>query len=228
MLKPYGLHIRNVLLCAVAAVCLGAERSCYLAQKFLNSDSATEDAWAAGEDSARAYANSIVPIPTGPTNDVPFSAGDTSLLKSIQLSKRHGANDKRFLALSATTPSSILAEITLVKGEEYIKDSIFRAGWYPMAVIKLSDSTHGDSVRYPKLKLRGGTSWVYIRHVSDTTWAASLVHLAGTAIHQDSLAITAEVDSLRPAPVARFMWSDSDEIIWGTCHKACCKVAAAL
>lgn len=191
-------------------------------------DGSTEHTWDASEQAEHSYADSLVPIAAGLTNDVPLSSSDTTRLRAIETSTRHGSGDKRFLALNDSTPSHVLAEIKLVKGEEYIKDTAYRAGWIPLAVINVPDSSYGEMIVYPKLILRGGTSWLYVRHVAGSTWAASLVRIVGTAIHQDSLAIEADLDSLPPAPAARFVWKANDDIVWGTCAGNCCKVAKTL
>lgn len=192
---------------------------------FLNSRQ--DAAWDSSENAERAYANSLAPIPAGSTNDVPFAAGADSFLLALQPDTRHGSFDKRFLALNDTTPSPVLASIKMIKGLEYVNDSVFRRGWIPIALIDVSDSTHGTAIVYPKLKLRGGRSWLFVRHDSTTLeWSASLVRIGHTTPLQDSLAITAALDNLPPAPAARFEWKDHDEIIWGTCAGNCCKVAA--
>lgn len=214
-------------LCAVVALCSNCSPTPPAAHRYYGiyvSDT-TESRWDSSETAERAYGNGLGPIPPGSSNDVPFSAGADGVLLALQRSTRHGSDDKRFLALDDTTPSHVLAAISLVKGVEYVTDSVFKAGWIPIALITVSDSTHGDTIVYPKLKLRGGRSWLYVRHGTGSQWAASLVRIVGTTIYQDSLAITAALDNLPPAPAVRFRWKDNDEIIWGTCGGNCCRVA---
>lgn len=213
-------------MCAMVTVCLYCPSGAGAHNYDIAVADSTQNVWDGGEADEKAYSASIVAIVAGSSNDVPFAPGDTTLLRAIKTSERHGAEDKRFLSQSATVATNVVAQIKLVKGGQFVQDSAYVKGWRPLAVMTLSDSTHGDSILYPKFKARGGTSWLYVRHVSGTLWAASLVRIVASSIEQDSLAITADLDSLPPAPVARFKWMDNDEIIWGTCAGNCCKVAS--
>ena len=215
------------ILCALIVLCANCSRTLPASNRYYDIyvDGATEAMWDSSEMAEQSYANGLTPIPPGSGNDVPFTAGADSVLLALKPSTRHGSDDKRFLALDDTTPSHVLAAVSLVKGVQYIKDSVFKAGWIPLAIVTVFDSTHGDSIVYPKLKLRGGKSWLFVRHGSGSEWAASLVRLSGSTIYQDSLAITAGTDTIPPAPAVRFMWKDHDEIIWGTCGGNCCKMA---
>ena len=187
----------------------------------------TAATWAVNEASIRTYSATIHPIAPDSTKKVPFVAGDTARLRMLQPDPRHGASDKRFLGLNDSTPSSVLAQITLVEGMEYKTNPAFLHGWLPLAILVVPDSSLGPTVVYPKLSLRGGTSWLYVRHDSATSaWQGSLVRIIGGTIYQDSLIVTAQTDSLPPLPEARFVWKPGDDIIWAKCGTNCCKASA--
>jgi carbonic anhydrase len=121
--------------------------------------------------------------------------------------------------------SGIVAQITLVKGSEYKSDAHFRKGWIPIAIVVVPDSSAAGTVVYPKLKLHGGTSWLYVREESPSKWDAALVRIAGGKIEQDPLNISvARDDNLEPVIGARFHWEDDDESVWAYCGGNCCKV----
>ena len=186
---------------------------------------ATAATWATNEEAIMEYSGTLHPIAANSTDMVPFAAGDAATLRLLQPDPRHGAADQRFLGLNDSTASKVLAQITLVEGMEYKTNPAFRHGWLPLAILVVPDSSHGDSIVYPKLKLRGGTSWLYVRQDSATSvWGASLVRIVGERIYQDSLMITAQTDSLPPNPEARFVWKPNDDIVWAKCGTNCCKV----
>lgn len=188
---------------------------------------ATAATWAANEEAIKGYSMTLHPIAADSTDKVPFAAGDTATLSLLHPDPRHGAADKRFLGLNDSTRSNVLAQVTLVEGMEYKTNPAFRHGWLPLAILVVPDSSLGDSIVYPKLKLRGGTSWLFVRQDSVTSvWGASLVRIVGGTIYQDSLMITAQTDSLPPNPEARFVWNPNDDIIWAKCGTNCCKVYA--
>jgi hypothetical protein len=111
-----------------------------------------------------------------------------------------------------------------VKGSEYKSERDFEKGWLPLAIVVLPDTFPAGTVVYPKLRLRGGTSWIYARE-SGTHWAASLVRIVEGKIEQEPLAIsTAADDKLEPIIGARFAWEDADESIWIYCGGKCCKM----
>ncbi len=187
----------------------------------------TAETWAANEHLIEEYSETIHPITPDSTNKVPLAPGDTARLMMLQPDPRHGAPDKHFLARTDSTPSAVVAQITLVEGMEYKSNPAFLRGWLPMAILDVSDSADGPGVVYPKLNLRRGTSWLYIRHDSATSsWKGSLVRIQGGTIYQDSMVVTIQTDELPPLPVARFVWKPGDDIIWVKCGQNCCKASA--
>ena len=159
------------------------------------------------------------------------------MLLALEPSERHGATDERMLSMQRENAvkqnilqsSGVVAQITLVKGSEYKSKTDFQKGWLPIAIVVLPDTFPPATVAYPKLELHGGTSWIYVRQVSDTKWLASLVRIAGGAVEQDSLDVSVTSDDkVEPVIGARFVWEDDDESVWGYCGGGCCKIRAAL
>jgi hypothetical protein len=166
---------------------------------------------------------------------VPLFAKDTAMLRAYAPSERHGATDERLLSVlgrdhsgkKVFQSSGIVATITLVKGSEYKSEAHFHEGWLPLAIVVLPDTFSADSVVYPKLRLHGGKSWIFVREKSPSSWAASLVRIVGGRIEQDSLDISMPSDDVvEPVIGARFAWEDNDESIWGYCGGGCCKIRA--
>lgn len=204
-------------------------------------DKETAARWDAAEQAVAAEGERIQPIPADDRNPsvVPFT-GDTratlatlAALAALKPSERHGATDKRLLSVlsndragkKAFQSSGVVAQITLVKGSEYKSEAHFRKGWLPMAIVVLPDTFPAGTVVYPKLKLHGGTSWIYVHEESPSKWGAALVRIINGKVEQDSLDITvASDDSLEPVIGARFVWEDDDESIWGYCAGNCCKI----
>lgn len=194
-------------------------------------DTETAARWDAGEKDAAAAGDSIQPIQPDDKSPltVPFQGDAAATLASLKPSERHGATDKRMLSLLTERKtfqgSGIVAQITLVKGSEYKSEGHFRKGWIPIAIIVLPDSSAAGTVVYPKLKLHGGTSWLYVREESPSKWDAALVRVSGGKIEQDPLNISvAHDDNLEPVIGARFHWEDDDESVWAYCGGNCCKV----
>ena len=198
-------------------------------------DKETAARWEAGEQAIAAVAEKIQPIPADDKNPsvVPFSGDVRATLGALEPSERHGASDKRLLSVlgedrakrKVFQSSGIVAQITLVKGSEYKSEAHFRKGWLPMAIVVLPDTFPAGTVAYPKLKLHGGTSWIYVHEESQSKWVASLVRLVDGKVEQDSLDITiASNDSVEPVIGARFNWEDDDESVWGYCGGKCCKI----
>jgi hypothetical protein len=197
-------------------------------------DKETAARWEASEREVAAEGERIKPIPADDKNPstVPFSGDARAELTALKLSERHGAGDKRMLSTigversgkKVVQPSGIVAEVTLVKGSEYKSEAHFRKGWLPIAIVSVPDSLSPDSVIYPKLGLRGGTSWIYVREESPSKWDASLVRLVNGKVLQEPLDIDVSHDSLEPVIGARFKWEDDDESLWAYCGGNCCKV----
>ena len=201
-------------------------------------DKETAARWDAGEAAIAAEGEKLHPIRADDRNSsvVPFSGDARGMLLALQPSERHGATDKRMLSMLGADRSQqkvfqfsgIVAQITLVKGSEYKSEAHFRKGWLPMAIVVLPDTFPAATVVYPKLKLHGGTSWIFVREESRAKWKASLVRLVDGKVEQDSLGITvASDDAVEPVIGARFVWEDDDESIWGYCAGGCCKIRAA-
>ena len=187
--------------------------------------------WDASEREVAAEGERIQSIPADDKypHAVPFSGDARAILTSLKMSERHGATDKRILSVlgdnKRVQSSGVVAQITLVKGSEYKSESNFRKGWLPVAIVVLPDSSNSGTVAYPKLKLRGGTSWVYVREESPSKWEASLVRLVEGKVEQEPLEISiASDDALEPVIGARFNWEDDDESIWAYCAGKCCRV----
>jgi hypothetical protein len=202
-------------------------------------DRETAARWEAGEAEIAAEGDKIQPIPSDDRNSsvVPFSGDAAGMLGALKPSDRHGATDKRMLSLlgedrakrKVFQSSGIVAQITLVKGSEYKDRTQFRKGWLPIAIVALPDTFPAATVVYPKLKLHGGTTWVFVHEQSSSKWVASLVRLVDGKIQQDSLGITvAADDKFEPVIGARFTWEEDDEGIWGYCGGACCKLREAV
>lgn len=200
-------------------------------------DKETAARWDAGEADIAAEGEKIQPIPADDKNPsvVPFSGDARTTLGALKPSERHGATDKRMLSVLGEDrakrkifqSSGIVAQITLVKGSEYKSEAHFRKGWLPMAIVVLPDTFPAGTVVYPKLKLHGGTSWIYVREESQSKWVASLVRLVDGKVEQDSLDISiASSDNVEPVIGARFNWEDDDESVWGYCGGNCCKIGA--
>jgi hypothetical protein len=229
---------RVVLVVSVCAAAWGCARGgtnnpneLLYAHGRIHVDKETTARWDAGEKDAAAAGDSIKPIQPDDKNPqiVPFEGDAAATLAALKPSERHGATDKRMLSLLTEQKtfqgSGIVAQITLVKGSEYKSEAHFRKGWIPIAIIVLPDSSAAGSVVYPKLKLHGGTSWLYVREESPTKWDAALVRIAGGKIAQDPLSISvARDDNLEPVIGARFHWEDDDESVWAYCGGNCCKV----
>lgn len=193
-------------------------------------DRETAARWEASEREVQAAGDRIQPIGADDKNPstVPFPGDARAALTSLKMSERHGATDKRILSVlgerKAVVSSGVIAQITLVKGIEYKSEGNFRKGWLPLAIVVLPDSA-SSAVLYPKLKLRGGTSWIYVREESSSKWDAAIVRLVDGRVEQEPLAINiAEGDKLEPVIGARFNWEDDDESIWAYCGGRCCKI----
>lgn len=197
-------------------------------------DRETAVRWDASEREVAAEGERIQSIPADDKRPsaVPFPGDARAMLMSLKMSERHGATDKRILSVLGDTKmvqsSGVVAQITLVKGSEYKSEANFRKGWLPVAIVVLPDSSNVGTVAYPKLRLRGGTSWVYVREESPSKWYASLVRLVEGKVEQEPLGISiASDDSLEPVIGARFNWEDDDESIWAYCAGKCCRVTGA-
>ena len=202
-------------------------------------DAKTAARWDANEREIAAEGERIKPIPADDKTPsvVPFSGNAGEILTALKPSERHGAVDKRILSVlgkdrtrtNLVVSSGIIAQIALVKGSEYKSEAHFRKGWLPIAIIVVADSAPADSIIYPKLKLRGGTSWLYVREESQLKWDASLVRIVNGKVAQDSLDISiASDDAVEPVIGARFKWEDDDESVWAYCGGKCCRVIASI
>ncbi|HEV7704482.1 MAG TPA: hypothetical protein VGO46_09320 [Gemmatimonadaceae bacterium] len=200
-------------------------------------DKETAARWDAGEAAIAAVGEKITPIPADDKNPsaVPFSGDARTILGALEPSERHGATDKRLLSVLGEDrgkqkffqSSGVVAQITLVKGSEYKSEAHFRKGWLPMAIVVLPDTFPAGTVAYPKLKLHGGTSWIFVHEQSQSKWVASIVRLVDGKVEQDPLDITiASNDNVEPVIGARFVWEDNDESVWGYCAGNCCKIGA--
>jgi hypothetical protein len=195
-------------------------------------DDATRQRWDASEKEVRAAGERLHPIrDTDASTAIPVAELTPASLRALQASERHGAGEKRFLSVLDTSarrrvvrPSDITAQITLVKGSEYKSEKDFASGWLPLAIVVLPPRPEGDPVLYPKLKLHGDTSWVFVRERKDASWVGAVVRIADGRVEQDPLSVTASSDSLEPVIGARFAWEENDESIWGTCGGRCCKM----
>jgi len=195
-------------------------------------DSATKVRWDAAEQKVAEAASKIHPIRASDSSSmIPVADLTPESLRALQASDRHGAGDKRLLSVLDTTrgrrivqSSGIVAEVTLVKGNEYKSEEEFKDGWLPLAIVVLPPRATADPVVYPKLKLHGDTSWVFVRERKDASWAGSIVRIADGKVEQDPLYVTASSDSLEPVLGARFAWEENDESIWGICGGKCCKL----
>ncbi|MDQ2766354.1 MAG: hypothetical protein M3Y30_04285, partial [Gemmatimonadota bacterium] len=141
-------------------------------------DKETVARWNAGEADVAAEGEKLRPIPADDKNPsvVPFAGDARATLGALKPSERHGATDKRMLSVLGGDPakrvvfqsSGVVAQITLVKGSEYKSEAHFRKGWLPMAIVVLPDTFPAGAVAYPKLKLHGGTSWIFVREESQS------------------------------------------------------------
>lgn len=197
-------------------------------------DQATAARWDANEREIAAEGERIQPIPADDkhSSTVPFRGDARDMLASLKASERHGATDKRMLSILGDRKnfqsSGIVAQITLVKGSEYKSEGSFRKGWLPLAIVVLPDTFRAGAVAYPKLALRGGTSWIYVREESASKWEAALVRLVDGKVDQQPMNISiAMEDKVEPVIGARFNWEDDDESIWAYCGGKCCKVTGA-
>jgi len=201
-------------------------------------DQQTAARWNAGEAEIAAEGEKIQPIPADRKNPtaVPFSGDTRATLGALKPSERHGASDKRLLSVlgddgagrKSIQSSGIVAQVTLVKGIEYKSEEHFRKGWLPMAIVELPDTFPSGKVVYPKLKLRGGTSWIYVHEESPSKWVAALVRLVDGKVEQEPLGISVSSDGVEPVIGARFVWRDDDEDVWGYCGGKCCKLTGGL
>lgn len=197
-------------------------------------DSTTRARWDSAEKNVAEAGSKIHPIRASDSSSIiPVAELTPESLRALRASDRHGAGDKRLLSVLDTTrgrrivqSSGIVAEITLVKGNEYKSEEDFKDGWLPLAIVVLPPRAPGDPVVYPKLKLHGDTSWVFVRERKDASWAGAVVRIANGKVEQDSLNVAASSDSLEPVLGARFAWEENDESIWGTCGQKCCKMTA--
>lgn len=247
MMNRNATHARELAWHLVLLAALGTLSSCsrsnsnsdgtLYAHGRIHVDKETAARWDAGEAEIAAEADSLQPIPADDRNSsvVPFSGDAQATLRAFKPSERHGATDKRMLSMLGVDHSSqkilqssgIVAQITLVKGSEYKSEAHFRKGWLPLAIVVLPDTFPAAAVVYPKLKLHGGTSWIFVREQSHSKWLASLVRLVNGKVEQDSLDISvAWDDRVEPVIGARFVWEDNDESIWGYCGGGCCKIRA--
>jgi hypothetical protein len=233
---------RLVLIAAVGALCgcppgTNNRNDLLYSHGRIRVDRETAARWDAGEAEIAAEGEKLQPIPADDKNPstVPFSGDAQATLGALKPSERHGATDKRMLSAlgvdrskrKVVQSSGIVAQVTLVKGSEYKSEAHFRKGWLPMAIVVLPDTFPAGAVAYPKLKLHGGTSWIYVHEQSKAKWVASLVRLVDGKIAQDPLDISvARDDNVEPIIGARFTWEDDDEGIWGYCGGTCCRIRA--
>ena len=240
--SPVRGKFKGLALIAVATVSWSCARSgpnqpdeLLYAHGRIHVDARTAARWNANEREVAAEGDRIKPIPADGKmpSVVPFSSDARATLAELKPSERHGAVDKRILSITgkertgtnAVVSSGVIAQIALVKGSEYKSEAHFRKGWLPIAIITVADSASADSIIYPKLKLRGGTSWLYVREESPSKWDASLVRIVDGKVAQDPLDITvANEDVLEPVIGARFKWEDDDESVWAYCGGKCCRV----
>ena len=191
--------------------------------------------WASHEKEVSAAGARLIPISIDPNNasSIPFADDAPVMLRSLTSSERHGSGETRLLSTSVrekngnrtVKSSGVLAQVSLINGSEYKLDGDFLKGWIPLVKIVVSDSSSSDSVVYPQLKLRGGSSWLYVHEVSSTQWVGSLVRIVNGKVEQESVPIDASSnDQLEPIKAARFVWVDGDEGIWGYCGGSCCKI----
>ncbi|MDQ2930012.1 MAG: hypothetical protein M3Y05_04225 [Gemmatimonadota bacterium] len=197
-------------------------------------DRETAARWDASERLVQAEGDRIAPIPADDKQPsaVPFPGDARATLTSLHPSDRHGATDKRILSVmgerKTIVSSGVVAQVTLVKGIEYKSEAHFQKGWLPVAIVVLPDSSNRDAIVYPKLKLHGGTSWVYVREASPSKWEAALVRLVDGKVEQEPLPISiAQGDDLEPVIGARFNWEDDDESVWTYCGGRCCRIGGA-
>lgn len=195
-------------------------------------DSITKVRWDSAEKNVAEAGRKIHPIRVSDSSAaIPVGDLTPESLRALQASDRHGAGDKRLLSVLDTTrgrrvvqSSGIVAEIALVKGSEYKSEEDFKDGWLPLAIVVLPPRAQGDPVLYPKLRLHGDTSWVFVRERKDASWTGAVVRIVGGKVEQDPLNVTASSDSLEPVLGARFAWEENDESIWGICGGRCCKM----
>lgn len=191
--------------------------------------------WESSERDVAAEGAKLIPIAVDSKNasrmllpiDMP------ARLKSLQPSERHGAGETRLLTVNSTDKtgkvsfqsSGILATVTLVNGSEYKTEADFQKGWVPLAIVVVADTFPSESIVYPKLKLRGGTSWLYAHEDASSHWSGTLVRMVGDKIEQDIVPLEAMAnDKLEPVAGARFLWDVGHEDIWVYCGGKCCKM----
>ena len=209
----------------------GGENGLY-SQGRIHVDDSTKQRWDASEKEVRAAGERLHPIRDGDASTViPVAELSPASLRALEPSERHGAGDKRLLSILDTSTarrvirsSDIIAQITLVKGSEYKSEKDFASGWLPLAIVVLPPRPTGDPVLYPKLKLHGDTSWVFVRERKDASWVGAVVRVADGRIEQDPMSVTESSARLTTVLGARLAWEDNDESIWGTCGGRCCKI----
>lgn len=195
-------------------------------------DSSTKARWDSTEKEVAEAGKIILPIQVPDSSStIPAAALTPASLRTLKASDRHGAGDKRLLSIidesegkRVVRSSGIVAEVTSVKGSEYKGEHAFKDGWLPIAIVVLPPRAPGDPVMYPKLKLHGDTSWVFVRERRDASWAGSIVRIVDGKVEQDPVSVAASADDLEPVLGARFAWQDNDETIWGLCGGRCCKI----
>jgi hypothetical protein len=194
-------------------------------------DKETALRWDANEREIAEEGERIQPIPADDRNSstVPFPGDARATLSALKPSERHGATDKRMLSVLGARKtfesSGVVAQITLVKGSEYKSEAHFRKGWLPIAIVVLPDTFPAGTLAYPKLGLKGGTSWIYAREESPSKWEAALVRIVGGKVEQQPMNISIAMDDkVEPVIGARFNWEDNDESIWAYCAGKCCKL----
>src|SRR6476469_1566256 len=193
---------------------------------------ATAKRWDEGEqaDSIAGAKIQTFNVDSAHPDSVPFPGDPIATLTALEPSERHGASDKRMLSVlnehKTFQGSGIIAQITLVKGSEYKSESEFKK-WIPIAILSVTPDTFpAGKVIYPKLKLHGGTSWLYVREESPSKWYAALVRITrDKKIEQDPLPLSVSGgDNVEPVIGAQFFWDDNDETAWAYCGGKCCKV----
>ena len=191
--------------------------------------------WESNEKAVSAAGAKLIPITVDPTNasSIPFADDAPIMLRDLTSSERHGSGETRLLSMAVmgkngertVKSSGVLAQVSLINGSEYKEEKDFLKGWLPLVKIVVFDSASSDAIVYPQLKLRGGTTWLYVHEISNTQWVGSLVRIVNGKIEQEAVPIdVASNDQLEPIKAARFMWVDGDEGIWGYCGGGCCKI----
>lgn len=150
---------------------------------------------------------------------------DLDSLRLSRPSRHHGAGDAQRLAIVDTTSGALsygpLSTITAVDGVEQIPESAFRRQPVPIAVIEV-DSAY--TAGYPKLGLAPGTNYWLVQQVDSATWKG-WIQPAKPGAKAVAFPVTANADSVRPVPTARWEWSSKDEGAWGYCGGRCCSIS---